>query len=73
MLAGGTVLYHAGNISFRKVLRTGPVMAHTVVAVLALASVPLGNISATAQLIALVILFIIAFIVEDVIVRKKEG
>lgn len=64
-LAGGTVLYLGGDVAFRKILNIGPVAARIIVAILALGTIPLGSISATAQLTALVLLFIVTFIIES--------
>lgn len=65
-LAGGVALYLGGDVAFRKILNIGSIATRAVVAVLALGTIPLGGWSATFQLIALSLLFIVAFFIESV-------
>lgn len=65
-LAGGVALYLAGDIAFRRILRIGRSRTRALVAVAALATVPLGGLSGALQLVTLVILFVATFVVEGV-------
>lgn len=65
-LAGGTALYLAGDVAFRRILQIGSGITRMVIAVIALGTVPLAAVSAAVQLTALVMLFVTAFIIESV-------
>ena len=60
-LAGGVLLYLAGDVAFRRTLRIGSGAARAVAAVVALGSIPLGRSSAALQLVALVVVFVLMF------------
>ena len=63
-LAGGVALFLLGEVAFRRVLRIGPVRRRAIGAVAALATVPLGQWVALAQVAALTIVFGIVLIPE---------
>lgn len=63
-LAGGSALYLGGEVVFRKILNIGSGVTRGVVAVVSLGTIPLGEVSASVQLTALVLLFIVAFSIE---------
>jgi low temperature requirement protein LtrA len=64
-LAGGVALFLIANVLYRRTLQIEPIRTRIVAAVLALATVPLGlEVSAFAQLVALVALLVAALAVE---------
>jgi low temperature requirement protein LtrA len=63
-LGGGVALYMAGDVAFRRVLGIGRGTTRAVVGLAALATIPLGAMSAMLQLVTLVLLFLAAFGVE---------
>jgi len=56
-------------VLFRRALRSGPVTARAAAALLALASIPLGLVSALAQLLALVALLAATLLAEAALTR----
>ena len=71
-LGGGVAMYLAGDVAYRRVLRIGGGGTRAVVAAAALATVPLGRLSAMLQLLILVGLFLAAFMVEATPVRAAR-
>jgi low temperature requirement protein LtrA len=64
-LAGGVAVFLVGDVLFRRTLRIGPLGLRMAAAVLAPLTVPLGTeLSAFAQLLALVVLLVAALAVE---------
>jgi len=63
-LAGGVLLYLAGDVAFRRTLGIGSGVVRAVAAVVALATIPLGWSSAALQLVALVVVFAAVFGME---------
>jgi low temperature requirement protein LtrA len=63
-LGGGTALYLAGDVAFRRVLRIGHGTARATVAAAALATIALGGYSAMLQLVTLVLLLAGALMAE---------
>jgi len=63
-LGAGVALYLFGDVAFRRVLRTGAVAARLAAALLALATVPLGQERALAQLLVLLVLLIAMLVAE---------
>jgi low temperature requirement protein LtrA len=63
-LGGGVALYLAGDVAYRRVLRIGERATRAMAAAAALATVPLGRMSAMLQLLILVGLFLAVFMVE---------
>jgi low temperature requirement protein LtrA len=63
-LAGGLALYLIGDAWFRRIVGIGPSRLRLVVAVLALATVPLGTVVAELQVVALLALLVGALILE---------
>jgi hypothetical protein len=57
-------MYLAADVAFRRVLRIGRGTTRAVLALTALATIPLGGLSAMLQLLTLVLLFLSAFAVE---------
>lgn len=57
-LGAGVALYLLGDVSFRRVLRSGVVAARLAAALLALATIPLGHERTLAQLLTLVALLV---------------
>ena len=57
-------MYLAGDVAFRRTLRIGRGTTRTVLAAVALATIPLGTVSAALQMSTLVLLFVGAFAVE---------
>lgn len=66
-LAGGVLLYLAGNVAFRRTLGIGSGLVRAVAGVVALGTIPLGWSSAALQLVALVVLFGATFALEGVL------
>ncbi len=69
----GVALYLAGDVIFRRVLGGGPVVVRAGAALLALACVPLGLVTAIAQLLALVALLVLMLVAESVWPRLKAA
>jgi low temperature requirement protein LtrA len=69
-LAAGALLYMAGDVAFRTRLGIGGWIPRAVAAVLALGTIPLGRSSAALELVALVVVFVAAFVVEQ---RGERG
>jgi len=63
-LGGGVAMYLAADVAFRRVLRIGRGTTRAVLAATALATIPLGGLSAMLQLVTLVLLFLSAIAVE---------
>jgi low temperature requirement protein LtrA len=64
-LAGGLAAFLAGDVAFRRALRIGRTRVRAAAGVLALVTVPLGlEVSAAAQLLALVVLLAVALSAE---------
>jgi low temperature requirement protein LtrA len=63
-LGGGIAMYLAADVAFRRALRIGRGSTRAVLAATALATIPLGGLSAMLQLLTLVLLFLSAFAVE---------
>ncbi len=58
-LAGGVALFFAGEAEFRRVLRVGPALPRVVVALAALATIPLGlSLPAVVQVTALIVVIV---------------
>src|SRR6266516_164401 len=72
-LGTGVALYLIGDLLFRRALRSGPVAARAAAALLALASIPLGLVSALAQLLALVALLAATLLAEEAFPRLNGG
>ncbi len=72
-LGTGVALYLAGDVIFRRVLRSGPVAVRGATALLALACVPLGLVTAIAQLLALVALLVLMLAAEASWPRLKAA
>ena len=71
MLAVGVTVFMLGDALFRRSLRIGPSTNRLAVAVLAPATIPLGTeVSAFAQVAALVVLFVVALATEH---RPNRG
>jgi low temperature requirement protein LtrA len=72
MLAGGTALFLAGDILFRRTLRLGPGQVRAGAAALALATTPLGlTVSAVTQLAVLVVALAGSLLVESADLRPR--
>ena len=63
-LGGGVAMYLAADVAFRRILRIGRGTTRAVLAATALATIPLGGLSAVLQLLTLVLLFLSAFAME---------
>lgn len=72
-LAGGVALFLLGEVLFRRELRIGPGRWRATVALLALATIPLGVfVAAVAQLAALVGLLVAGFAVEHATAARRS-
>jgi len=72
-LGAGVALYLAGDVLFRRALHSGTVAARSAVALLALATVPLGLVTAVAQLLALVALLVAMLLAEAAFPQLNGG
>jgi low temperature requirement protein LtrA len=72
LLAGGTALFLASDILFRRTLAIGPGRIRAIAAALALATIPLGlTLSALAQLVALVLVLAGSLAAEPAALRPR--
>jgi low temperature requirement protein LtrA len=73
MLSGGTALFLAADVLFRRTLHLGPGALRTVAAALALAAIPLGlTVSALTQLAVLVLALAASLLTESWVVGSPE-
>ena len=72
-LGGGVAMYLAADVAYRRVLGIGQGGTRAIAAAAALATVPLGRMSAMLQLLVLVGLFLAAFMVEASPARGARG
>jgi low temperature requirement protein LtrA len=72
-LGGGVALYLLGHATFLALLHLRGVPHRVVAAVLALATIPLGHLSAIAQLAALPVIMVCTAIVEDLPEVRRSG
>lgn len=63
-ISGGVFFFLAGNVAFRRILGIGSGITRTVIAVVALCTIPLSFLSATIHLVSLVLLFVTGFFIE---------
>jgi low temperature requirement protein LtrA len=74
LLAGGVCLYLVGEAFFRFVLGIRPIAYRLAAAAAALATLPLGpNVSAAAQLVALVVILAAMLTIEEAAAQRDQG
>jgi len=72
MLSGGTALFLAADILFRRTLAIGPGRLRAAAAALALATIPLGlTLSALVQLVVLVLVLAGSLAAEPAVLRPR--
>ncbi|HEX6532981.1 MAG TPA: low temperature requirement protein A [Gemmatimonadaceae bacterium] len=70
-LAVGAAIYLVGDVAFRRILRIDRGSTRTIVAIGALATFPLGGVSAALQLVMLVGVFVAGYVAEAVAAARE--